>query len=451
MLSLVRPARTLGRRGAAFAAVIATCALPASEARQTPQAQDVGHQHFSAKGCAGCHPQHYRQWRGSLHALAHFEPIYDAYFIKASQQSNKALEPFCGRCHTPIGVRTKQIPFARPLRKLGDTQVKPVAREGVQCDFCHTITGHTAVQNSGFVFSPSTIKRGPLADARPVSHQAKHDPAFRRAELCGTCHQVVHPTNNIPLETTYAEWKRSPYAKAGIVCQDCHMTAGLQAAASGPIGKPTRHPGQAATTGKQRPHVSRHFFVGPNLVFANRPEAAELKRLSEALLRRAGRVVIDELTRTPGKGLQLVIQVRNTGAGHYLPTGVTEIRQLWLEIKVTDARGRVLLHSGALDKKGNIKPGAVIYRTEVHDAAGRDTTLFWNTVKKASDRRIPPLGALLEYIPLPRAARGKLTVEAALHYRSVSPAGLAEAGLPPNTVTIPIFTIHRTKRTISAP
>ncbi len=87
----------------------------------------------------------------------------------------------------------------------------------------------------------------------------------------------------------------------------------------------------------------------------------------------------------------------------------------------------------------------------MHDAAGRDTTLFWNTVKKASDRRIPPLGALLEYIPLPRAARGKLTVEAALHYRSVSPAGLAEAGLPPNTVTIPIFTIHRTKRTISAP
>jgi len=443
----VKHARTLGRWGATAAVVIATCALPAGEARQH---KDVGHRHLSAKGCSGCHPQHYRQWRGSLHALAHVDPIYDAYFIKASQQSGKQLETFCGRCHTPIGVRTGQIPFAQPLRKLGDTRVKPVAREGVQCDFCHTITGYTAVQNSGFVFKPSTIKRGPLADARPVSHQAAHDPGFRRAELCGTCHQVIHPTNKIPLETTYAEWKRSPYARAGIVCQDCHMTAGLQASATGPVGKPTRHPGKAATSGRRRPHVSQHFFVGPNLVFSDRPESAELKRLSEQLLRRSGRVSIDEVIRARGK-LQLVVQVRNTGAGHYLPTGVTELRQLWLEIKVTDARGRVLLHSGALDKAGNIQPGAVIYRTEIHDKQGRDTTLFWNTVRKASDRRIPPLGALVEHFPLPASARGKLTIEAALHYRSVSPAGLAEAGLPPNTVKIPVFTIHRTRRTLPVP
>ena len=237
-------------------------------------------------------------------------------------------------------MRTRQIPFARPLRKLGDTQVKPVAARRACSATSATPSPVTPrCRTRASVFSPSTIKRGPLADARPVSHQAKHDPAFRRAELCGTCHQVVHPTNKIPLETTYTEWKRSPYARAGIICQDCHMTAGLQASQGGPMGKPSRHPGQAATTGKQRPHVSRHFFVGPNLVFANRPEAAELKRLSEALLRRAGRRGHRRADPHAGQGLQLPIQVRNTGAGHYLPTGVTELRELWLEIKVTRRAG----------------------------------------------------------------------------------------------------------------
>ena len=69
--------------------------------------------HLSAKGCSGCHPQQYRQWKVSLHALAHKEPIYDFYFIKASRQSNKEMESFCAPCHTPIAVMTGKIPFAQ--------------------------------------------------------------------------------------------------------------------------------------------------------------------------------------------------------------------------------------------------------------------------------------------------------------------------------------------------
>ena len=383
-----------------------------------------------------------------MHSLAHTEPIYDFYFMRASRDSDKQLETYCGRCHTPLAVFDRQIPFAHPLRKAGDTRVGPLAAEGVQCDFCHTITGHTRVANSGFVVRASDRKGGPLADARPVSHRARHAPYFRSAELCGTCHQVVHPTNGIKLETTYSEWKASPYAAAGVVCQDCHMTAGLEPKPRQPVGTPRRHPGQAARQGRQRAHVSQHYFVGPNLVFA--PAGSPLRKLSEQLLQRAGRVELGPVRRDSKQRLSLQLRVTNTGAGHYLPTGVTELRELWLEVTVRDATGRLLLHSGALDQQGNIRPGAVVYRTSVLDAKGRDTTLFWNTVRKASDRRIPPLTTLTERYSAPVSPGvTRVTVEAALHYRSVSPAGLAEAGVPPGTVNVPVFTISRAKKVVS--
>ncbi len=383
-----------------------------------------------------------------MHSKAHSEPVYDFYFMTASRDDKK-LETFCGRCHTPIGTTTGQIPFKHALHKRGDTRVSSVAAEGLNCDFCHTITGYTKVQNAGFVFAPSLTKRGPLADARPISHKAKHDPHYRTAEYCGTCHQVIHPTNGIHLETTYAEWKASPYAKAGIVCQDCHMTGGLVTTTpggAGSLGKPMKHPGKAASMGKRRDHVSGHYFVGANLMFVQGPGAAVTaqRKRSEALLRRAAKVEVGAVTRKGG-AIGVVVRVTNTGAGHSIPTGVTEIRQVWLEVKVTDSTGRVLLHSGARDKTDRIRPGAVVYRTHVYDAQGRDTTLFWRTVKKGRDRRIPPLQTLTETYKIPASAATrrakKLVVEVALQYRSVPPWGLVEAGVPVGTVKVPIFTM----------
>ncbi len=31
--------------------------------------------HLSSKGCSGCHPNQYKEWKRSLHALAHSEPV----------------------------------------------------------------------------------------------------------------------------------------------------------------------------------------------------------------------------------------------------------------------------------------------------------------------------------------------------------------------------------------
>ena len=228
------------------------------------------------------------------------------------------------------------------------------------------------------------------------------------------------------------------------------MTAGLPEGDGTPagIGKPPRHPGKAAVMGPRRPHLSRHSFVGPNVTFTpgQGTEGAHLRKLGLELLRKAARLEI-----LAPRAREVRVKVTNVGAGHGIPTGVSELREMWLEVTVTDRRGRALLRLGGLDGEGNVakEPGVVIYRTEVHDAEGKDTTLFWNTVKKVSDRRIPPLASVVERFALPAKARGPVKVAVKLLYRSVPPWGLKEAGLSPDKIKVPVLTMAEAQRTLN--
>ena len=133
------------------------------------------------------------------------------------------------------------------------------------------------------------------------------------------------------------------------------------------------------------------------------------------------------------------VKVINSGAGHYLPTGLTEVRQMWLDVKISDARGKILLRSGDIDEKGNIDKDAVVYHTklgneqgEVLNVALADRVLF--------DHRIPPKGYMIESYAfyIPNDAVSPLSVEANLKYRSVS-QGLARILLGEKAPEIPVI------------
>lgn len=402
---------------------------------------DEKYKYITAKACKTCHEDHYEQWRHSLHAKAHFESVYNFYFIKASMDTGQEIEPFCARCHTPIGVFNGSIPFPHPVKKPGDTKVSEAENDGVQCDFCHIINGYDELNNAKFTVLPTRTKFGPYKDSKTSFHDNAYSELHRSSELCGTCHNVNHPANGIVLEATYTEWKEGPYAAEGVICQDCHMTNGL-------VEKQI-HPGIAGKDGPQRDHVSKHYFVGPNLMYSQGPEAAKLKALSEELLRKAAKVEIGDYKKNE-TGIKLPVMVTNTGAGHYIPTGVTEIREVWLEVKIEDEKGQVIFHTGDLDEKGDLKNEAIVYRTDVLDRSGTVTTQFWNTVKKGKDYRIPPRQTLTEEInvPLTGGIQGSLKVVAALKYRSVPPYGLREVGAPADLVEVPIFTMTEAAKTI---
>lgn len=58
---------------------------------------------------------------------------------------------------------------------------------------------------------------------------------------------------------------------------------------------------------------------------------------------------------TPGETLRVVATITNRFSGHNLPTGFTAERQIWLEVLLRDARGKLLYASGDLDKNGDLR------------------------------------------------------------------------------------------------
>jgi len=171
-------------------------------------------------------------------------------------------------------------------------------------------------------------------------------------------------------------------------------------------------PGQATLGGPWKANLRSHRFTGASvdLLAARDPEAAAQ---SLALLRSAAAL---EASLEDGA---LRVRVRNIGAGHHLPTGVADLRQLWLFVRVRDRDGALLLESGALDADGRLPADARIFHKVLGDAQGEPVGLrFWRYATLLRDTRIPAGGARDERFALPDAPRFPLRVEVELRFRT---------------------------------
>lgn len=115
--------------------------------------------------------------------------------------------------------------------------------------------------------------------------------------------------------------------------------------------------------------------------------------------------------------------VKNVGAGHNLPTGVSDQKHIWLEVKVLDSGGETVYHSGAFDAdNGRIAPDAVVWAERFWDDKGNRIMdhLTFNTARIDFTRPlIPPRGEdVVDYeVSLPVNAKGPFRVQARLWYR----------------------------------
>ncbi|MDO8735644.1 MAG: multiheme c-type cytochrome [Thermoleophilia bacterium] len=350
--------------------------------------------------CGSCHSDIFAQWQGSMHNNAFQDKFYLKMHDEASKDTNGAVDAYCTFCHTPIGTMSGEVP------PTSGPQISEISKKGVQCDLCHTVT------SANFTFAPSKIKQGPFTDSISTFHETAYNELFTKSEFCGMCHDVNHPDNNLALEATYTEWKSSPYAAQGIQCQDCHMTPGPG------VTKP--NPGKAATGGPERTHIYTHQFVGGNATSLASPEH---QKLAVAQLQAAASLSISSPPSVvPGGDMELQVTVNNRGAGHYLPTGLTEVREMWLDIDITDANGKTIYRSGAVGENGSVDPKAVMYQTLFSDKDGQPTHKPWLAVATLSDNRIPPMGSATEKysVTVPAGTSMPLTVKAGLRYRTAS-------------------------------
>lgn len=354
------------------------------------------------EGC-GCHSGFIESWKVSMHAKAITDPIYLYKLEEANEATDGALGPFCEACHAPVAVMAGELLEGATLSQQGG--------EGVACDFCHQVTGRSdPIGNTSVEISGDGIKRAQWDDSRSPVHETEYSPFHETAEFCGSCHNVNHPTNGLALEATYTEWKNGPYAAEGIVCQDCHMTPGPG------VTKP--YPGTAAGGGPQRDHIYTMTFAGGNVGLGDAALAEERLQAAAELEITAPEIV------GVGESAEITVKTTNVGAGHYLPTGLTEVRQMWLEVVATTPDGE------------EVSVGRHDFGSILKDAEGRSPVELWEAVGFEKDDRIPPQESVEDTFDFVMPDADEVELSAVLYYRSASEEMAEASGVELPTTTM---------------
>lgn len=344
--------------------------------------------------CGRCHVGIHRNWSRSSHSASATDRWYQKVEELAAFETGDYGTKLCKGCHAPVALLTGQTGAY-------DTKANGVT-EGVSCIFCHSVASiHGG--NGGYVSDPGRVRMyaggdylseqaveaaAHLVMAAPAVHKADMHPDWLHgvsgSQLCQACHQFT--VNGVTVQSTYEEWRASSYYTQGISCQGCHFTPGAGVTAE-PGHKVEHYPASY-------PSVLMHHLGGGSTVNAPDPET------NRAILREA----VELGAQLEGRTLK--VTVTNVKAGHSLPTGVGDLRQMWLEVTATDASGRTVFTSGHLDKVGTLEPGTVLFHQVLGDANGRPLERhdIWRAAKVLEDTRIPAGGSKTTAFTVPPTA-----------------------------------------------
>lgn len=386
---------------------------------------------FEPKKCGGCHSKQYREWNGSVHSLAFKDPIYQGELNKAVKAVGHDISRQCEGCHSPVGMMTGEIKGA------GNTGLSDMAMAGVSCDVCHSISGVTHWQtpshepeNGSFILTPGVetkkgqtlIKRGPFKPSEYCGggfHKCEESTLHLQADLCASCHQVYHYDAHFPIEASYLEWKHGPFAQKNILCQDCHMVDIETFKRSADLFE------------KPRRENYYHYFSGANFLLtylaAGAAKKAGDEKLEKSLLQQY-EMAVERLKSAAdielfpiyhdGRLDELKVRVKNIRAGHNLPTSLTNVRQMWLEITARDETGKIVMTTGALNPDGTLPDTARNFNS---DGMGNDFHFAidpWVVTAFSKHETIPPKGYKDVYygVHFPADLK-KVTLEAKLRFR----------------------------------
>jgi len=380
--------------------------------------------------CADCHERQWEEMEGSIHTIAHTDPLYRSTAELARRQAGEEIYTYCSGCHAPQGVTTGLIP-STPEAELPD-----VVKAGILCDVCHQVSQLTGTAgpwgepgNASLVLSPDSDRKfgPPGGDDAAADHGVETRDFLDRSEFCASCHTIIHPLNGLRLEHTYGEWKKSIYAEKGIQCQDCHMRSVADAVKVAETLAPVAVLGRSEPSGAERA-IHPHEFVGANAnleVLGGNPSHASM---AEARLKSSARLEIEAPSAVrAGDGLEFDVVVHNVAAGHSLPTSLTELREMWVALEVRAEDDRLLFQSGRLESDGEIPEGAMRFGAIAGDAEGNVTYKPWEVSQFLWKRLIPARGSARDSfrVDLPRGFSGPAQISAKLFYRSASPRALA--------------------------
>ena len=375
----VTATRADGPVGATLPVVYNTKLFAPSQATTASRERLASAAFAAPEQCSECHRAPAAGWTASAHARAATSPLYRAWFKAADRDTRGQISPYCAGCHAPIGLLSGQIRSRWAWAGRESYPLDDLAHTGVSCDVCHSITETTGEGNGAYVMDEGRETTEDQFVVRHSSFVSRQHDLVQTPQFCATCHQATNPTTGLPVMTTYSEWQQGPFNTSDLAttttCQDCHFADG------------------------------RHGALRPEDLQA----AARIEILPPAAV-------------IPGKEWELKVIVSNVGAGHDLPTGSAELRQMWLTVVVTDVMGQEVFSSGKTDAYGDPVEGAVTYGVTWQDAAGHPTDRLWEAARPLCDHRIAAGSSAVEtyHFTLPPAAQGPLRIRATLNYRAAA-------------------------------
>lgn len=299
--------------------------------------------------CNGCHPKHYTQWSGSMHAYASDDPVFVAMNKRGQRETNNQLGTFCVQCHAPMAVQlglTNGVDF--------DPAKLPATARGVTCYFCHNVKEVQATHNNGLVLANDQTMRGGVKDpVKSPAHDSAYDPQMdadagaNKSAMCGSCHDVVTP-RGVPLERTFAEWKTTFFSEDDplhhLTCGSCHMRSSKDVIADAP--------GLSVVSRTNGFH--EHLWPGVDQAMTAFPErdaqAAAVQRDLDPSIAIVGPAPLTSNVQPGGICLQpdkgISVRIDSISVGHSWPSGAAQDRRAWLEVTAYDAAGAVLFSRG---------------------------------------------------------------------------------------------------------
>ncbi|WP_415397264.1 multiheme c-type cytochrome [Sulfurimonas sp. CS5] len=392
----------------------------------------------SAK-CKSCHEDIFNQWADSNHRhLTGTNPYYIVMENLAGADMGDEFRQWCMGCHNPSAVTTKQkrsthrmdvnnmpsVLFEKGSQSLLDefkTHGNSRLEQGVSCVTCHRITKTDSKGNSSYTLDLKNRKKYVFEDSssgvekwlsekfinsNPIVHKESYSKElYKKSAYCASCHDEFLPEDSKrPIVSTFKEWEKSPFnnpkdPSKHKTCIDCHMTYMKD-------GKRAPLKGQSTTGGKVKEDIKVHYFSGSNH-FLSGLKSKEHEDQTIQLLRTSAEIDVDI------KDGKVLAGVKNVGAGHHLPTGVSDFRELWLDITITDRDSNVVFSSGKLKSDGDLdidaRPFMKVFGDENSKPVG---LLFWRYKKLISDTRIPAGERRVESYDISDAASLKYPLKA---------------------------------------
>jgi len=326
--------------------------------------------------CRTCHPRHYEQWAGSMHAYAADDPVFRAMNQRGQRETGNQLGEFCVKCHAPMAYLEGATSDGLNLDQV------PAMLKGVTCYFCHNAIGVGEHFNNDVRLADDTTMRAAIEDpaespAHAVGYSVYLDSNRREsAELCGSCHDVVTPSG-VHLERTFEEYKRSLFGQLeeGFeTCAGCHMP--------GREGRAAELPGAPERT------IHEHLWPGVDVALSPFPGRETQREAIDCELASNTRI-----RSVQHDGLGTFTVQSETSAGHRQPSGAAQDRRMWIEVVAYDADDDVVFESGViadgeLEERApsdpDYDPQLALYRDWIYDADGALTHSFWKAAPSSA-------------------------------------------------------------------